>query len=182
LKLHFGNSDVDLDNPDNVERLRRVFRRANDLGMALVIHLRSSVTKRRPYGAKQARTFLNEVLPMAPDVPVQIAHLAGGGTYDEPATDEALSVFIEAIQRHDPRMERVYFDISGIAGFGNWTTKADRIVERIRQIGPQHILFGSDGGRGGGLTPSEAWASFLKLPLKDEEFGAIAANVAPYMK
>jgi hypothetical protein len=33
----------------------------------------------RPYGAKQARTFLNEVLSAAPDVPVQIAHLAGGG-------------------------------------------------------------------------------------------------------
>jgi predicted TIM-barrel fold metal-dependent hydrolase len=29
LKLHFGNSDVDLDNPENVAQVRRVFAAAN---------------------------------------------------------------------------------------------------------------------------------------------------------
>src|SRR5205085_3816070 len=95
LKLHFGNSDVDLDNAEHVQRLRRVFRAANDRRMAIVIHMHPSFTRQRPYGAKQARAFLDEVLPSAPDVPVQIAHLTGAGTYDEPATDEALSVFVE---------------------------------------------------------------------------------------
>jgi predicted TIM-barrel fold metal-dependent hydrolase len=182
LKLHFGNSDVDLDNADHVQRLRRLLHAANDHGMALVIHMRSSVTKQRPYGAKQARTFLEEVLPAAPDVTVQIAHLTGGGSYDEPSTDEALSFFIGAIQNHDPRMTHVYFDVSGIAGFGKWTDKADQIVARIRQIGVERILFGSDGARGGGLTPRDAWKDFLQLPLSDAELRAIAGNVAPYLK
>jgi predicted TIM-barrel fold metal-dependent hydrolase len=182
LKLHFGNSDVDLDNPDHVEQLRKVFRLANDHKMALVIQMRSSVTKRRPYGAKETRRFLEEVLDAAPDVPVQIAHLTGGGTYDEPSTDEALSVFVEAIATHDRRMTHVYFDISGIAGFGKWTDKADQIVARIRQIGVERILFGADGARGGGLQPSEAWADVLKLPLSDAEARTIARNIAPYMK
>jgi predicted TIM-barrel fold metal-dependent hydrolase len=143
--------------------------------------MRPSVTKQRPYGAKQARNFLDEVLPSAPDVPVQLAHLTGGGTYDEPATDEALSVFIEAITRHDSRMANIYFDVSGIAGYGKWSDKADQIVARIRQIGMRHILFGSDGARGGGLSPRDAWARFLQLPLSDAEVRTIAGNVAPYM-
>jgi predicted TIM-barrel fold metal-dependent hydrolase len=181
LKLHFGNSDVDLDNAEHVQLLRRVFRAANDRGMAIVVHMRPSVTKQRPYGRKQAQTFLDELLPAAPDIPIQIAHLTGGGSYDEPSTDEALSVFIEAITHGDSRMTHVYFDVSGIAGYGKWTDKADRIVERIRQIGVQRIVFGSDGARGGGLAPSDAWADFLKLPLSDAEKQAIARNVAPYM-
>jgi predicted TIM-barrel fold metal-dependent hydrolase len=73
VKLHFGNSDVDLDNPMHVQQLQRFFRAANERRMALVIHMRSSFTMRRPYGAKEARVFLNDVLPAAPDIPVQIA-------------------------------------------------------------------------------------------------------------
>src|SRR5262249_57283709 len=39
VKLHFGNSDVDLGNADHLERLRHFFRTANDHRMALVIHM-----------------------------------------------------------------------------------------------------------------------------------------------
>ena len=182
LKLHFGNSDVDLDNSAHVQQLKRVFRAANNRRMGIVVHMRPSVTMRRVYGTKEAKVFLSEVLPAAPDVPVQIAHLTGGGTYDDPATDEALSVFVDAIARKDPRMDRVYFDISGIAGYGKWMDHADRVAERIRQLGMQRILYGSDGARGGGLAPREAWATLRQLPLSDDEFRAIASNVAPYMR
>src|SRR5262245_1463970 len=107
LKMHFGNSDVDLDNPAHVEQLRRVFQTANTLGMAIVVHMRSSVTKSRPYGAKQATVFLKALIPSAPDVTIQIAHLTGAGSYDDPLVDEALSVFVDAVARKDPGMERV---------------------------------------------------------------------------
>jgi predicted TIM-barrel fold metal-dependent hydrolase len=111
LKLHFGNSDVDLDNPDHVQKLTRVFRAANDHRMGIVVHMRSSVTMRRAYGAKQARMFVTEVLPAASDVPVQIAHFGGAGTYDDPAIDDAVSMFADAIDKSDPRMKNIYFDI-----------------------------------------------------------------------
>lgn len=182
LKLHFGNSDVDLDNPAHVQQLQRVFRAANDRRMAIVIHMRSSFTMRRAYGAKEARVFLNEVLPAARDIPVQMAHLTRGGTYDDPATDEALSVFVDAIARKDPRMERVYFDISGIAGYGKWLDHAEQIATRIRQLGIQRTLYGSDGARGGGLAPRDAWADVLTLPLSPDELRTIAGNIAPYMR
>jgi hypothetical protein len=112
---------------------------------------------------------------------VQLAHLTGGGTYDEPSTDEVLAVFIKAIASHDSRMAHVYFDISGVAGFGKWADKAEQIAARIRQIGVQRILYGSDSARGDGLSPRDTWASFLKLPLSDTGARAIARNVVPYM-
>jgi hypothetical protein len=121
-------------------------------------------------------------VPAAPKVLIQIAHLADGGSYDEPSTDEVLAVFADATARSEPRMNGVFFDVSGIAGFGKWTEKSAKIVTRIRQIGVQNIAFGSDGVRGGGLSPRDAWKNFLELPLSDAEFRTIAANVAPYLK
>jgi len=182
LKLHFGNSDVQLENEEQVEKVRKVFRAANDHGMAIVVHLHSSITRNRPYGAAQAQIFLDRVLPAAPDVPVQIAHLAGSGGYDDPTVDEALSVFVDAIAKHDARMARVYFDVSGVAGYGKWTEKAALISKRIRELGVGRILYGSDGAAGDNLPPREAWEAFRKLPLTDAEFRTIATNVAPYLK
>ena len=75
LKLHFGNSDVDLDNGADIAKVREVFRAANGYHMPIVLHLHPSFDLHRSYGAKEARVFLNELLPAARDVPVQIAHL-----------------------------------------------------------------------------------------------------------
>jgi predicted TIM-barrel fold metal-dependent hydrolase len=182
LKLHFGNSDVDLDNPQHLAQLRQVFKAANEHGMAIAIHLHSSVTKHRAYGAKEARAFLNEILSSAPDIPIQIAHLAGSGGYDDPSDDEALSVFIDAIKEHDPRMTHVYFDISGVAGLGKWEEKKSLIATRIRQVGIRRILWGSDGSFGAGMPPREALRTYRELPLTAEEFKTIEANVPPYMR
>jgi predicted TIM-barrel fold metal-dependent hydrolase len=178
LKLHFGNSDVDLENMEHRTRVREVFRVANASRMAIVVHMRPSVTMRRPYGAAVARTFLAEILPAAPDVSVQIAHLTGAGGYDEPETDEAVGVFVDAIANHDSRMAHVYFDLSGVAGSGRWQERADLIATRIRQLGIDRILFGSDNGS----KVREAWAAIRQLPLTDAEFRTIAGNIAPYMK
>lgn len=182
LKLHFGNSDVDLNSPHHVEQLRRVFGTANNLQMAIVVHMRSSVTRKRPYGATEARTFLNEVLPAAPDVAVQIAHLAGAGGYEDPLVDQALAVFVEAIAKHDSRMARVYFDVSGVAGLGRWVENVSLIAQRIRELGVERILYGSDGAGGGNLTPREAWRAFQQLPMSEAEFRTIRNNIAPYLR
>jgi predicted TIM-barrel fold metal-dependent hydrolase len=106
LHLHFGNSDVNLNSPEDLARVRRVFRAADGHHTALLVHLHSNVDHHWPYGTKEARTFLGQVIPEAPDVTVEIAHLAGAGGYDDPATDEALRVFVEAIERKDPPNEK----------------------------------------------------------------------------
>jgi len=180
LKLHFGNSDVDLGNPQHVAALREVFRAANANRMAIVVHMRPSVQMRRTYGAAQARSFLSEVMPQAPDVVIQIAHLAGAGGYDDPSVDQALEVFIDAIAKRDTRTAHLYFDVSGVAGLGRWVEKAPLIASRIRQIGVERVLYGSDGSADL-LRPREAWAAFRHLPLSDAEFRTIETNQAPYM-
>jgi predicted TIM-barrel fold metal-dependent hydrolase len=119
---------------------------------------------------------------VVPDVPIQIAHLAGAGGYDDPSVDQALAVFADAITRQDRRMAHVYFDASGVAGLGQWVEKASLIAKRIRQLGVERVLYGSDGAGGGNLAPREAWAAFRQLPLSDDEFRAIENNVAPYMR
>jgi predicted TIM-barrel fold metal-dependent hydrolase len=82
LKLHFGNSDVDLDNPAHVAQMRRVFAVANWHRMAIVGNIPSNHNRKRPWGERQARAFLEQLLPAAPDVVVQIAHLAGAGAME----------------------------------------------------------------------------------------------------
>jgi predicted TIM-barrel fold metal-dependent hydrolase len=180
LKLHFGNSDVDLMNPEHLVRLRAIFRAANRNRMAMVIHMRSNVSRARPYGAAQIQSFLDHVLPEALDVPVQIAHLAGAGGYD-PSIDEALLVFIDAIRKADPRTRHLYFDVSGVAGLGQWVEKVELIALRIRELGVDRVLFGSD-GTPELLRPREAWTLFRRLPLSDSEFEVIRRNEAPYMR
>ena len=102
-------------------------------------------------------------------VPVQIAHLSGAGGYDDPSIEEALCVFIDAIAKHDQRMEHVYFEIAGIAGIGQWQEKGELIATRIRKLGLDRVLYGSDGAISGN-TPREYWARFRQLPLSDAEF------------
>src|SRR5215813_8057770 len=79
LKLHFGNSAVDYRNVEHVSRVRNVFRAANDFRMPIVVHTRASITEKLRYGREDALIFLNELVPAAPAVPIQIAHLAGAG-------------------------------------------------------------------------------------------------------
>ena len=180
LKLHFGNSDVDLDNPENVAQVRKVFAAANGFRMAIVVHMRPSIDKQRKYGADQARVFLNELLPAAPDVPVQIAHLAGAGGF-EPATDAALKVFTDAITRRDQRLRNVWFDATVVVRPDMSRDELQQIAACIRQIGVERVLYGSDAAASPLTYPKAGWAAFRQLPLTEAEFAVIASNTAPYM-
>lgn len=180
LKLHFGNSDIDLDNPENVALVRRVFEAANRHRMAIVVHVRTSLDLRRRYGSDAARVFLNELLPAAPDVPVQIAHLAGAGGYSA-ATDSALSVFADAMARQDPRMRNVWFDATTVVRPGMSPDVLQQIAARIRRLGVKRVLYGSDAALNPLAYPQAGWEAFRRLPLTEAEFRVIATNVAPYM-
>jgi predicted TIM-barrel fold metal-dependent hydrolase len=51
---------------------------------------------------------------------------------------------------------------------------------RIRQVGPQRVLYGTDLGP---PAARQSWAHFRAVvPLTDEEFKTIAGNVAPYLR
>src|SRR6185436_15916131 len=92
------------------------------------------------------QVFIDQLLSAAPDVPVQIAHFTGGANPDDTPADEALAVFIEAIQRQDPRVKNLYFDTALIVNASDPAERKDWIAQRIREIGIEHVLYGSDGG------------------------------------
>jgi uncharacterized protein len=181
IKLHFGNSDVQLDDPVHLERLHQVFRAANEHGMAIVVHLRASISRQRPYGASQAKIFLEQLLPLAPDVPVQVAHLAGTGPgYDDPPADSAMAVLADAVIRGSRSTRRLWFDVTSVVDTGISPGNAALVARRIRQVGIERILFGSDAAVGDNLRPRESWAAFRRLSLTDDEIARIADNIAPY--
>lgn len=183
IKLHLGNSDVQLENPEHVDRLRRVFRAANQHHMAIVLHMRASISRKRPYGPAQARAFLEQLLPEAPDVPVQVAHLAGTGPgYDDPPADSVMAFLAEAVHRKDPRTRHLWFDVAGIMDSSITDAQAALMVQRIRRVGVERILYGSDAAVIESRRPREGWAAFRRLPLKKEEFARIARNAPPYFR
>jgi uncharacterized protein len=185
LKLHFGNSDVQLENPEHTEKLKTIFRAANSRRMAIVVHMRASISKQRPYGAEQARAFLEQLLPLVPDIPVQIAHLAASGPgYDDPPAHSVLEVLAEAVAKGDRRTRKLWFDVTTVAVPGNSAETSALLVKRIRQIGVKRILYGSDASVGSNpnLLPREAWEAFCRLELTKEEIKTIAKNVAPYLR
>lgn len=182
LKLHFGNSVVDYHDPRHLAQLRRVFQAANARGMAITVHMRSSISRKLPYGRDEARIFLDDLLPAASDVPVQIAHLAGAGGYgDDPTVDPALSVFVEAIARADPRVRHLLVDVTSAVSPDAPPDELALIARRIREVGVERVLYGSDAALPGN-TPRECLAAFRRLPLSEAELRTIAANVAPYMR
>jgi len=149
--------------------------------MAIVVHMHANIDHHRPYGPKEALTLLEQLLHEAPDVVVQIAHLAGGGGYDDLATFAALSVFVKAIERKDPRMKNVYFDVCGIAIPGMWENKAGLVVQRNRQVGTDRLLYRGDAATAD-RAPKDALKRWHSLPLTQEEFRDIDNNVEPYLR
>jgi uncharacterized protein len=184
LKLHLANSQVDLQNRGHVEQLRQVFRAANARRMPIVAHVWTGDERiGKPYGRAEAQVFLNEVLPAAPDIPIQIAHLAGAGPGLDPGSKEALAVFADAVSAADPRTRNLYFDVTTNVTVQTSAEEAAFIAARLRQIGLQRIFYGSDMAILGNPTARQGWGAFRgMLPLTEAEFRTIANNVAPYMR
>ena len=177
IKLHIGNGRIDMLNPEHVAKLKAVFAAANRHRLPIVIHLWTSDPA---YGARHSKAFLEQVLPAAPDIPVQIAHMAATGPGY--TSDDAMEVFADAAEAHDPRMKNVWFDVASDAIATTPQATLDLIAKRLRQVGMKHILFGSDWAPGkSNESPAQAWQSFRRLPLTEEEFRTVATNVAPYL-
>ena len=176
VKLHFGNSAVDLRRPEHLERLREVFRAADRHGLAIVAHLWTGPEYEEEGGA-HARLFLEQLLPAAPRVPIQIAHMAGGGR----STPAAMTVFADAIAAGDPRTGKLWFDVATLTG-GQSAEGLAADAATMRRIGLDRIVFGTDASPPGPPL-LEAWNTFrVRMPLTDAELATIACNVAPYLR
>ncbi|MDT9600666.1 amidohydrolase family protein [Sphingosinicella rhizophila] len=183
IKLHMGNSELDLASPDHVSKLASFFGAARVARLPIVIHLRG----RADYTADGVRTFIDRILSQAGDLPVQIAH---GGSYGgtDPVTLDAIRAYGDAIARKAPGTENLVIEISAVAQFDlsqgkDLKAHQDRVaqyVEEMRKIGMDRFVFGSDWPA---LSPPTEYfaAERTKLPITDAEWADIADNRAPYL-
>jgi predicted TIM-barrel fold metal-dependent hydrolase len=174
IKIHLGNAGITLRDPAHLARMQELFALAQRRRAPVLIHMRARGGTN--YGAEDAHIFLDKIVSTAPEIEVVIAHFGASGPGYPPQNDEVMAVFGAAAERKDPRMRNVYFDIS--SNVTDETTPADAalIVQRIRQLGPERVLYGSDLSVPGG-TIRRGWEIFrTKLPLAPAELQQIMSN------
>lgn len=190
VKLHLGNSHVNLRDDAHLRRLRDVFARANEAGLAIVIHIGG---RSADFGRPDAEALLDVVLPAAPDVPVQLAHMAGPGGFG-PGTAASLQVFIEAMEAGSETARNVVFDLSGVPNPRSLARGDTALIRRIdelnrafiraaRSLGFDRIVFGSDYP----AIPAPMYLEGIRETLTDQllteaEFRDLIDDAAPYLR
>ncbi len=79
-------------------------------------------------------------------------------------------------------MKNVWFDAAVVVRPEMSPAELQQIAARIRQIGVERVLYGSDAAASPLTYPKAGWAAFRRLPLTEAEFGVVANNIAPYMR
>lgn len=178
MKIHNRNSRFTVATPRDLEKLKQFFRAANKHKLAIVMHL-----------GDRPDIFIDQVLPEAPDVPIQIAHMGSGMS--------TLKVFADAIAAGKPGTKNLWFDwtqaltIEDLWTFGNpggsgiggpvAPEKRAQMAALMRAVGMSRILFGTDMALPWNPSPREWWRkTILTLPLSDDEIRDIADNRPPY--
>jgi predicted TIM-barrel fold metal-dependent hydrolase len=174
IKLHLGNGGVSLRDPAHLARIQQVFTLAERSRAPVLLHMRARGGAN--YGAEDARLFLEQVVPMAPSIEVIVGHFGGAGPGYPPQADEVMAVFADAAHRKDPLLRNVYFDVATIVTDESTPADGALVAQRIRQVGLERILYGSDlNPPGGGIRAG--WEIFRsKVPLTAAELQVIASN------
>lgn len=174
IKIHLGNAGITLRDPAHLARMQEVFALAQRRHAPVLIHMRARGGSN--YGAEDAHIFLDKVVPAAPDIEIVVAHLGSSGPGYTPQHDEVMAVFGAAVERNDPRMANLYFDVSSNVTPEITPADAALVAQRIRQVGPGRILYGTDLSPPGGSI-RQGWEIFrTKLPLTPAELQQIANN------
>lgn len=180
IKLHLGNAGITLRDPAHLARMQEVFALAQRWRAAVLIHMRARGGSN--YGAEDAHLFLDKIVPAAPDIEIIVAHLGASGPGYPPQNDEVLAVFAAAAERQDPRMNNLSFDVATNVTAEITPADATLVAQRIRQIGPARVLYGSDLSPPGGSI-RQGWEIFrTKVPLTAAELQQIANNRTRFVR
>jgi predicted TIM-barrel fold metal-dependent hydrolase len=178
IKLHFGNAGISVRDSAHAARLVQVFTLAERRRAPVLAHMRARGGLY--YGGEDARLFLGRLVAVAPSIEIVVAHLGYSGP-GYPDADSVMAVFGDAAQRGDARMRNVYFDVATDVTEETTPANAALVARRIRQIGPSHVLYGSDLSPPGGSIRS-GWTIFRdRVPLTAGELRTIAGNVTRFV-
>ena len=179
IKLHFGNAGVTLRDTSHLRRIREVFGLAQRLRRPVLVHMRARGGAN--YGGEDARVFLAQVVPVAPDIDIIVAHLGYSGP-GYPDADSVMAAFGEAAEKGDSRMRNLYFDVATNVTEETTPENAALVSRRIRQVGARHVLYGSDLSPPGGSIAS-GWRIFRdRVSLTADELRTIAGNVTRFAR
>ena len=178
LKLHFTNSNVDLREPEHLERVKDVLTHAAQREVPGLFHFRS----RSPdFGAQDVRIFVDQILVELPQLRVQMAHLGSWGGYDD-LTADVFDAFIQAFEENPGlNKDNFFIDISAVLvkksmGPIKLATPDQllNLAEQLRRFGVEHVLWGSDWH----AFDSGEYARAVqdKIPLSRGEFQTIFSN------
>ncbi|HYI10176.1 MAG TPA: amidohydrolase family protein [Thermoanaerobaculia bacterium] len=177
IKVHLGNAGITLRDPAHLARMQELFALAQRRRAPVLIHMRARGGTN--YGAEDAHILLDKIVPQAPGIDIVVAHLGASGPGYSPQHDEVMAVFGAAAERNDPRMANLYFDVSSNVTDEITPADAALVAQRIRQVGPTRILYGSDLNAPGGSI-GKGWEIFrTKVPLTPEELQQIVNNRPP---
>jgi predicted TIM-barrel fold metal-dependent hydrolase len=180
VKLHFGNAGVSLRDSAHAARLAQVFALAERLRAPVLVHMRARGGQ--SYGAEDARLFLDKLVPAAPAIEIVVAHFGGSGPGYGSQADSVMAVFAAAAERNDPRMQNLYFDVATDVTAEMTTAEAALVASRIRQVGVQRVLYGSDLSPPGGSIRA-GWEIFRdRVPLTAAEMRTVAGNVTRFAR
>jgi predicted TIM-barrel fold metal-dependent hydrolase len=191
LKLHLANSNVDLRNEEHVQKLSSIFKLAEQLDLAMLIHL---FTRNPDYGEKDASIFVNHILADVPNLSVQIAHLGGAGIFNS-TTSEVMDYFENAFKENPSLMDDdILLDLSAtvadpeVALTRGDTTRAEEIqknnkvlAQKLEKQNSNRLLFGTD-WIAVSRKPADYSALFKSLPIQEATLKSIFENKAPYFK
>jgi predicted TIM-barrel fold metal-dependent hydrolase len=180
VKLHLGNSGVSLRDPGHAARLVQLFTLAERMGAPVLVHMRARSGMN--FGAEDARLFLDKLVPAAPSIEIVVAHFGGAGPGYPAQADEVMAVFGAAAERKDARMRNIYFDVATVVTAETTTEGAALVAMRVRQVGSQRVLYGSDLTPPGGSIRA-GWEIFRdRIPLTAAEVRTIAGNVTRFAR
>lgn len=173
IKQHMGNGGVTLRDSSHLRRMQEVFALAQRRRAPVLVHMRARGGAN--YGGEDARLLLSRVVPQAPDIEIVVAHLGSSGPGYPAQNDEVMAAFGEAAERNAPAMRNIYFDAASNVTADITPENAALVAKRVRQVGPQRVLYGSDLTPPGGIR--QGWEIFRsKIPLTDAEHRQIAGN------
>ena len=177
IKIHVGNGGLTFRDDDHVARLGAFFALAERRKIPVLVHMRPRGGA--GYGAEDIPVFLDKIVARAPSVPVIVAHFGASSPGYVAQNDEIMGAFAAA---NAPSMRNLYFDVS--ANIGDFTSaeEAAKAATRMRRIGIDHFVYGSDLNPPGG-TIASGWQQFRnKMPLTPAEFRRIANQRLPFLR
>jgi predicted TIM-barrel fold metal-dependent hydrolase len=180
IKQHFGNAGVTLRDGAHATRMAQLFALAERLHAPVLVHMRARGGAN--FGAEDARLFLDRLVSVAPSIEIVVAHFAGAGPGYDAQADELMAVFGAAAERQDLRMRNIYFDVATIVTAESTSEDVALVARRVRQVGAERVLYGSDLGPPGGSIRT-GWEIFrTRTPLTGAELRTITGNVTRFAR